>query len=182
MKNTKLIDKPFHDVDDQRMKRGKTQKIYLVNRNVDDSSAIFNVMGTTGNIYEVKLLGSPVCTCPDFEKRKQRCKHIFFMLTKIFLIKNPYKNTFSQKEIDEYIKSYKDNISKFSIKHDAKVGVDVGAKCIDDDCCICLDPILNGEPYVYCKLTCGRCIHSDCYNMVVKKSSKCPYCQNNFKC
>lgn len=181
MNNLKIIDDP--DNVDRRMQRGKTQKIYLVNRNVDDSTATFNVMGTTGNIYEVKLSGSPTCSCPDFCQRRNRCKHIFFMLAKIFAIKNPYQATFSKAEIENYIKSYKDNILKFSIKYDVKLNcTDVGPKCIEDDCCICLDPILNGDPYVYCKKTCGRCVHTDCYNMVIKKTSKCPYCQNNFKC
>ena len=186
MKNIKL----FNDFSDssnyatsQRINRGKTQKIYLVNRNVDESTANFNVMGTTGNIYEIKLLGSPTCTCPDFCQRKSRCKHIFFMLAKIFLVKDPHQVFFSQTEIENYIKIYKDNINKFNIKYNTKLNcVDVGIKGIDDDCCICLDPILNGDPYVYCQTKCGRCVHSDCYNMVIKKTLKCPYCSNTFKC
>lgn len=167
----------------QRMNRGKTQKIYLVNRNVDDQAAKFNVMGTTGNIYEVKLSGSPTCTCPDFCQRQNRCKHIFFMLAKIFNVNNPHQEKFTKEEILQYITNYKTNIAKYNIKYDVKANcIDVGVRGTDDDCCICLDGVLNGEPYVYCKEICGRCVHADCYNMVVKKTSKCPYCSSQFKC
>lgn len=179
--NLKDIRLPKDNEYDGRMARGKTQKIYLVNRDVNDETAQFNVMGTTGNIYEVKLSGSPTCTCPDFCQRQRRCKHIFFMLAKIFNIANPHQEKFTKDEIAAYIQGYKTNISKYNIKYDIKNNcIDVGVKGEDDFCCICLDNVLNGDPYVYCKKTCGRCIHNDCYNMVVKKTSKCPYCAQEF--
>lgn len=168
-----------------RVERAKTQRIYLVNRNVENESAIFDVMGSRGIIYKVKLSGSPSCTCPDYETRHSRCKHILFILIRIFNVDDPYQEKFTTKEIKKYIKSYKDNISKLTIKYDdIKQCIDVGAKCVDDDCAICLDQINNGEPYVYCKEYCGRCIHEDCYNMVIKKQThpKCVYCFNNFIC
>ena len=166
-----------------RMNRGKTQKIYLINRNINDESAVFSVMGTTGNIYEVKLSGSPTCSCPDFCQRQNRCKHIFFMLAKIFTVKNPHQEKFTKNEIITYINNYKVNIAKYNLTYNEKDKcVEVTIKGLDDDCCICLDAVLNGDAYVYCKTTCGRCIHTDCYNMVVKKTSKCPYCSTTFKC
>lgn len=54
---------------DERAYRAKTQKIFLANRNVDDDSATFQVLGSTGNIYNVALNGSPICTCPDHSTR-----------------------------------------------------------------------------------------------------------------
>lgn len=167
----------------QRINRAKTQKIYLINRNIEDKTAKFSVMGHSGNIYEIILSGSPTCSCPDFLQRKKRCKHIFFMLTKIFSINDPNKESFTQNEIEQYINNYKLNIKNFNLKYDSKSNsIDVGIKDLDDNCCICLDIILNGDSYVYCKEYCGKCIHYDCYNMVVKKTSKCPYCTKNFKC
>jgi hypothetical protein len=169
--------KVIADKDDGRVHRAKTQKIYLVNRDVSDESATFTIMGTTENIYEVELIGSPVCSCPDHQQRKNRCKHILFMLIKIFNVDEPYQEEFTLKEIKKFIKEYKINIAKFNVKYDIKGGcVDVGAKCIEDDCVVCLDSLQNGESYIYCKTSCGRCIHNDCYNMVVKSSKRCPYC------
>ena len=169
--------------DDRRVYRAKTQKIYLVNRDVHDNSATFKIMGTTGNIYEVKLAGSPTCTCPDHTQSKNRCKHILFMLIKIFNVDDPYLTDFALKEIKKYIKDYNTNIKKFNVTYDTiKKCVDVGAKCENDNCVICLDSLQNGEQYVYCKSFCGRCVHKDCYDVVISSNKKCPYCMNNFVC
>jgi len=165
---------------DERVHRAKTQKIYLVNRDVSDESATFTIMGTTGNIYEVELTGFPSCSCPDYQQQKNRCKHILFMLVKIFNADDPYQEKFTSKEIKNFIREYKKNIEKFNVSYNTQDGcVDVGAKCINDNCVVCLDSLENGESYIYCKSSCGRCIHNDCYNMVVKKSRKCPYCNMN---
>lgn len=171
------------DYNDQRINRGKTQKIYLVNRNVNDTNATFDVMGTTGNIYSVKLSGSPTCTCPDFTQRKKRCKHIFFMLAKIFIVNDPHQKKFTTKEIENLISKYQENILKLTIKYNLKsLCTEITAKNTEDDCVICMDAVLNGEQYVYCKKYCGRCIHLDCYKMVTSKSQSCPYCLQKFVC
>lgn len=171
--------------DDQRAHRAKTQKIFLANRNVEDNSATFQVLGSTGNIYNVGLNGAPVCSCPDHSTRGSRCKHILFMLIKIFNVENPYKETFMQEEIQKYIDSYKANISRFNVQIDPNtialntknICYDVGEKFLEDDCCVCLDPIDNGEERVHCKKVCGRCIHANCYLMIKKVSKNCPYCR-----
>lgn len=179
----KLNDLKISDDYNQRINRGRTQKIYLVNRNVDDTSAKFDVMGTTGNIYSVKLSGSPTCTCPDFSQRKKRCKHIFFMLAKIFAIDNPNQLKFTTTEIEGYISKYKENIEKMTVKYNLKsLCSEITAKNIEDNCVICMDAVLNGEQYVYCKKSCGRCIHLDCHRMIIAKTQKCPYCLQKFVC
>jgi len=165
---------------DERAYRAKTQKIYLINREVNDDSAKFNVMGATGNIYEVKLNGKPTCSCPDHQQRYSTCKHILFMLIRIFGVKDPYKEKFTSTEIKKYLKKYQQNIEKFTIKYDTvNKCVDVGAKCLDDNCCICLDGLDNGEKYVYCKQSCGRAVHADCYKIISKVNKNCPYCMQN---
>ena len=168
---------------DQRAYRAKTQKIYLVNRQIDDDSAKFNVMGSTGNIYEVQLNGKPTCSCPDHQQRQSRCKHLLFMLIKIFGVNDPYKEKFTTGDIKKYLKQYKDNIAKFTVKYDSInkcVDIDVGDKCLEDDCCICLDELNNGEKYIYCKQSCGRAVHVDCYNIISKVNKNCPYCMQTF--
>lgn len=167
---------------DERAHRAKTQKIFLANRNVEDNSATFDVLGSTGNVYKVELNGLPVCSCPDHSTRGSRCKHILFMLIKIFNVEDPYKTSFTQNEIQKYIDIYKTNISKFNVQVDlnlinaSNILYDVGEKCLDDDCCVCFDPLLNGEQLVHCKKVCGRSIHVNCYNMIKKVSKNCPYC------
>lgn len=169
---------------DGRAQRAKTQKIFLANRNLDDSSATFDVLGASGNLYKVSLNDSPKCSCPDHTTRGSRCKHILFMLIKIFNVNDPYKSVFTQNEIQQYINSYKTNIANYTIQVDPatialntkNISYDVGEKFLDDDCCVCLDPIDNGEVRVHCKKVCGRCIHASCYEMIKKVSKNCPYC------
>jgi len=170
---------------DLRAERAKTQKIYLINRNIEDETATSEVMGSRGIIYTVKLDGNPTCSCPDHETRNTRCKHILFILIRIFKLEDPYREKFTKQQIKKYINSYKDNISKLNVSYDYENKcIDVGIKNLNDDCPICLDELNNGEKYVHCKESCGRCIHEDCYNVVLKKQfcPKCPYCLNNFIC
>lgn len=38
------------------------------------------VKGTKKSVYEVVLKASPVCSCPDFQKNRGKCKHIYKVL------------------------------------------------------------------------------------------------------
>ena len=42
-----------------------------------------SIMGSTGNCYSVTLQRQPTCTCPDFIKRQQSCKHWLFVVCKV---------------------------------------------------------------------------------------------------
>jgi hypothetical protein len=51
-------------------------------------------------------------------------------------------------------------------------------KDINDLCPICLDNLDNSEPLDYCKYSCGKAIHSECFKMWSKKfNNKCLYCK-----
>jgi len=41
------------------------------------------VLGSTGNVYCVSLARIPTCTCPDFLKQRDLCKHILFVTLKV---------------------------------------------------------------------------------------------------
>jgi hypothetical protein len=41
----------------------------------EEADGLYEVITESGNSYNVKLDG-PACTCPDFEHRDVRCKHI----------------------------------------------------------------------------------------------------------
>ena len=79
-------------------------------------------------------------------------------------------------------------MTQFTVEYDYDelgepvINIDVGPKCTDDICVICMDDLLNGDPYVYCKKVCGRCVHLDCCQMVMMKKSspQCPYCLQDF--
>lgn len=167
---------------DLRKNKGVTERIYIVNRNVDDENVSFDILGSSLKIYKVSLKGSPKCSCMDFIMRHKRCKHIYFMLSKIFNVVDVDKKFFTEDELNVYINKYRDNISRNVIKYNENNEIDVGVKCLEDDCAICLEPLLDDENtnniLVYCKKNCGRVLHGNCYNMVLKVSNKCPYCRD----
>jgi hypothetical protein len=66
-----------------RQSRGATQPMILVQSHLDDGIQSFDVLGTRGNSYQVTLLQEPICTCPDYETREIRCKHIYFVLQRV---------------------------------------------------------------------------------------------------
>jgi hypothetical protein len=79
----------------ERILRAATQRLYLVRRdevdvdlaNADDydgeCKCNFVVLGSTGNVYTVTLQDVPHCTCPDFARKQDLCKHILFVYLKV---------------------------------------------------------------------------------------------------
>ena len=88
-----------------RLLRANTQRMYLIQQTMrsvqNDTDTIpngtendtsdqqqkkemdFTVLGSTGNVYTVTLRRVPCCTCPDFLRTKDLCKHIIFILLKV---------------------------------------------------------------------------------------------------
>ena len=68
----------------ERLNRVKTQKMFLIDRTrttSDDGTheeEVFDIAGTTGNIYQVTISKEPTCSCPDGGKGNQ-CKHIIYV-------------------------------------------------------------------------------------------------------
>lgn len=56
----------------------------------------FRVAGSTGNLYTVTLDYHPTCTCPDFTKRQDVCKHIMYTLVKIVGLPETSKSVFQK--------------------------------------------------------------------------------------
>lgn len=69
----------------ERFVRAKKEKFVVLKQGHVSSnhSCRFKVSGSTGNVYKVKIGKVPTCTCPDFEKREDACKHTLFVLLKI---------------------------------------------------------------------------------------------------
>ena len=67
-----------------RKYRGKTQRIFLIEcSDINEYSRSYIVCGTTKNVYKVTIKNTPVCSCPDHQMRRRRCKHIYFVLCRI---------------------------------------------------------------------------------------------------
>jgi hypothetical protein len=68
----------------ERLDRVRSQRMFLIDRERKSSGdgsheeEVFDIAGTTGNIYQVKIGKVPSCTCPDAKKGSQ-CKHIVYV-------------------------------------------------------------------------------------------------------
>jgi Ring finger domain/SWIM zinc finger len=108
-----------------RLQRASTQRMYLIqqsipndptgadesnNRNDQGNNNIvceFSVLGSTGNVYSVKLQSVPCCNCPDFSRQQDLCKHIIFVLLKVVGLtpENPlsYQKAYLKSELEELL-------------------------------------------------------------------------------
>ncbi len=67
----------------ERLERVRSQRMFLIDRQLKSSAdgsheEVFDIAGTTGNIYQVNIGRVPSCTCPDAQKGNQ-CKHIIYV-------------------------------------------------------------------------------------------------------
>jgi hypothetical protein len=75
----------------ERLGRVKAQRMFLVDRNRTTSEdgtheeEIFDLVGSTGNIYQITISKVPKCTCPDAGKGNQ-CKHIIYVCAPLSLL------------------------------------------------------------------------------------------------
>jgi hypothetical protein len=183
-------------IEEERKSRGKAQRIFLImthEYSIDDLIRSYDVMGTTGNVYNVCINTSPTCTCPDYMSRHKRCKHIYFVLSRIMKVKD------DQEDIEEYtnddLQDMFDNIpqitenlradaykiAKFkALKKNGNGEVVMKDFHEDDVCPICLDDIYDCKDEIaYCKYSCGNVIHKDCFDRYIEhrhEPAKCLYC------
>jgi hypothetical protein len=178
-----------------RKERGKSQKIFLINQEMKNDnksfSGSFAVAGTTGNVYNVLINEKPSCSCPDFTTRKNRCKHIYFILIRILKvhIDKEEQKAYSHDELKEMFVNMGDTCKALLVtdqqrdaylkacnKKDGKIVL----KDTDDDCLICFDPLNNGDQLIYCEYSCGKPIHKECIEIWSKtqklKTTNCLYC------
>ncbi|RYH22975.1 hypothetical protein EON65_18470 [archaeon] len=72
-----------------RISRAVSQRMYMVNQE-DLSNELglcrkYAVLGSTGNVYNIRIEKIPSCTCPD-AARKGLCKHIIFIMVKVLQV------------------------------------------------------------------------------------------------
>lgn len=180
---------------DERKKRGKAQQIFLVLtheyvQNVLERS--YDVMGTTGNVYNVCIKSVPTCTCPDYEKRHKRCKHIYFVLSRIMKVLPEHEDVvqYSDDDLRKMINSIPkitENLRVDSSKTNRYLNMKNNNGEVkrvpvteEDVCAVCLGEVFEcDEELVYCRWSCGVSVHKNCFNMYntfIKTDPKCIFC------
>ena len=143
-----------------RLERAKTQRLVLIERDHD----AFEVMGSMGNQYTVRISNNHKCNCPDFHKP---CKHILFVLLKVLdMPESPllWKRNLSDEEVSDVLKTEPSE-----------------SKARDNDVCpACFDQLDAHDPS--CR-RCGNRTHKGCLSLWKKHCKKtgsaftCMYCR-----
>ena len=85
-----------------RIEKCKKQKIFLLQINeISDTEKTFEIQGSTGNVYTVKINNELSCNCPDYIIRRNRCKHIYFVLIRILKCENTEEDYFEDDDLIE---------------------------------------------------------------------------------
>ncbi|CAN8099918.1 unnamed protein product [Discula destructiva] len=170
--------------------RATTQRFFVLSRTLcgtpADPEAMFEVSGSTGNIYNVCIARQPTCDCPHARAGNQ-CKHTLFVLKKVLRAREDlvYQLALLSSELREIFAAAPPAPEK-------KTGAgaeDKNRKALEGDCPICFEEMEAGpgkEALVWCKAACGQNIHKQCFDMwaaTKRQSGKvtCPYCRSNWE-
>ncbi|TVY94283.1 hypothetical protein LAWI1_G000464 [Lachnellula willkommii] len=178
----------------ERLHRVKTQKMFLIERKrtiSEDSTheeEVFDIAGTTGNIYQVTVNKEPRCSCPDGMKGNQ-CKHIIYVLVNVLKTREDlaYQLAFLTTELTEIFAN-----APIPPQSDApSTATDTGGqrKPIDGDCPVCAMEFEEAEKVrgeiIWCKAACGQNVHRHCFEQWARakpgQDVKCVYCRSLWK-
>jgi len=182
---------------EKRKERSMNERIYCMNVELSNDCCNFyvSIQGQTGNTYAVSgeaKTGSKfeiTCQCKDFERRQQKCKHIYFVMYKVLGL----PGTTSSVCVRD-MKGYKErsvaiaasvSTEDATTSHDskrAKLADDNNKQIakrqeyIDEDCAICFDTMQKDEDLNWCQIQCGKSFHTDCLRRWVSHKPNDPVC------
>jgi hypothetical protein len=185
---------------ESRLERAFVQRIYLMRMtHPTEREFDFMVMGASGLPYNIKIRqGSFIsCSCPDHEKNHKLCKHLLFVLIRVLKesrtnVRNSYfaqglfVTTSSTFEKCLHYSNSIDNIEVSSIDSslnglDGLDGLVSQRETTDESCPICFEDFTNSEDLVYCKTSCGKSVHTDCFVKWAKvRTATCVYCRSKW--
>ncbi|KAJ0124022.1 SWIM zinc finger protein [Diaporthe amygdali] len=178
----------FHAV----YERATSQRFFLLSRTrcgtPDCPEELFELTGSTGNVYRVHIQKQPTCSCPHASAGNQ-CKHIVWALKSV--LRAPYALVFQLALLSTELRDIFANAPAPADESGAGPDKDKNRKPVDGDCPICFEEMQSGdgkEPLVWCRAACGQNIHRQCFEMwaATKKTGNgtgtsgvpCPYCRS----
>ena len=180
------------------------EPIYLLTKKHDVNKYIFEVCGSTKNIYKVQIYETShmiYCNCPDARSYTKQmgviCKHSCFVLIKVLkMIRqddyfNIYlfddeqleniKHTFNVLEFTENDFIKMDYIDKYKNLTDLKITINVETESICPICYDELNELENNTLNNQCKC-CSKIFHNICLNKWLSLgNTTCPYCRHLIK-
>lgn len=181
-----------------RLKRGLKQKMFLLDVDQNKNNWKFKVKGTT-NDYDLNINDELIsCSCPDFKKRGNICKHLYFIIGRI--AQNEDLAYDLEKEIeesgrgsiltDDELKIVSDNlISRLTKRinetdNKSKDNGNIDINCLEDDCSICFESLKDGVVIQCCEggtNTCKNYFHKVCIGEWLGDHNTCPLCRRAWK-
>jgi len=189
----------------KRINEAQTQRLFVIQQKPAKEEPIereFVVLGTTGNVYDVKICSKPSCTCVDNNNGASRyhCKHILFILLKVYKLSSNdsriFQKTLQNSELSDIFSQYEgtNGIMADSLVTEKYLEVMSGGKvrrkkmriqkAIEGDCPICYERMKPTDNIVWCKYGCGNNVHKDCFDQWIETKTeksvdevKCVYCR-----
>jgi hypothetical protein len=188
-----------------RVTRALQQRLIMLREGINDehTKGKYLVQGSTESTYTVSIGRFPKCTCPDHCYRKNRCKHIYFILLNVLVIPRhvaTHTQRFALRDLKAYfearlrrVNNYVERIDEKEDEEEKVIELDLdkietqyGAKrkpITGMDCPICLESMDEAkENIIYCSKTCGNNMHTTCVERWSRHSGKwsCPLCRSDW--
>ncbi len=180
-----------HNKDDKmkRLKKAISEKSMKVLNFLqsEEDELKYQILGSTGTIYDVIFNNQKMsCTCPDHERHKSYCKHIYLVYIKVFHLVPDLEAT-SNTVNDMQFLMMKNAHEKFmeqrkssakALEEDKQKSKYAGYRyCEEDECSICFD--IFGQQKIFGCKTCKNVFHDHCMTAIFKYNSKCPMCRSS---
>ncbi|KAM6894085.1 E3 ubiquitin-protein ligase ZSWIM2 [Xenentodon cancila] len=147
------------------------------------------------NISFKVCLGDPhTCSCPVFTKKKEPCKHICWILLRVFRVPREHEYSFQhglvERQVSELLSRSEFTPSTSSVSR-CQGARSVCRKAIQDQdvCPICQEELLEiKQPASYCRFGCGNNMHISCMKLwaayqkpaFTRDVVQCPLCRQDF--
>lgn len=151
----------FHAVHE----RATTQRFFLLSRTrcgtPDCPEELFELTGSTGNVYRVHIQRQPTCDCPHGRAGNQ-CKHMVWCLKSV--LRAPDAHVYQLALLSTELRDIFANAPAPADEPGTGPEKDKNRKAVDGDCPICFEEMQGGdakEPLVWCRAACGQNIVRD---------------------
>lgn len=182
-----------------RITRALSQRMFLVGQ-IDNSNTTdglnrrYNVLGSTGNVYNIEIKKLPSCTCPDFE-RGHLCKHIIFVMAKVLHVSRRsnllYQRALLETELAKIfanapVAPQSDVLANTAATaaYNRVIGGPAAPRAPekdpDGDCPVCYETLICNKSMLDSCGTCMNYIHKECLSQWLSVQHNCVYCRTTW--
>ncbi|KAJ6790277.1 hypothetical protein PWT90_07508 [Aphanocladium album] len=165
--------------------RATTERFFVLKRERCDADECpqeeFELAGTTGNVYSVKIARQPVCNCPYALKGNQ-CKHTIYILHRV--LKAPRNLVYQLALLGSELRQIYDNLPQTGARGEDDAE---NRKSVEGECAICYMDLdkEDKKTIVWCRAACGQNFHRVCFDTWARtcgaRGVTCPLCRSPWK-